>query len=417
MTVTFQNIQNYLGKQGKILSLKRSLSKLSHLTLGLFVFLTLISAKIYAREIPLPLPPSIDAKSWVLMDYDSGQVLISKNPDERRAPASLTKLMTEYVVASQIKSGAIGLNDRVRISKHAWLGGGAKTDGSTSFLKVNSEVSLKNLLYGMIIQSGNDAAIALAEHVSGSEKAFTSLMNFYVKKLGMKNTHYSDASGYPVADHYSSARDIAILSRALIHDFPQEYAICSIKKFKWDGIKQRNRNALLWRDSRIDGIKTGHTAAAGYCLDASELRGHSRLIAVALGASTNKERADDAMNLLEYGFQYFKTYKLYDASKPIITSRLWEGRKNTLQIGALEDVFVTVGKGRRKDIKTSLNLPASLIAPYKKGAKIGTLKITMKGKTLKSVPLVTLSDAQRGSFFSREYDSILLWFHKHAGKF
>lgn len=261
------------------------------------------------------------------MDYDSGQILISKNPDERWASASLTKLMTEYVVASQIKSGDMHMNDLVKISKHAWLGGGAKTDGSTSFLKVNSKVLLKNLLHGMIIQSGNDSAIALAEHVSGSEKAFTNLMNFYAKKLGLKNTHHCDASGYPVANHYSSARDIAILSRALIHDFPQEYAISSIKEFKWNGIKQRNRNALLWKDSRIDGIKTGHTSAAGYCLDASELRRHSRLIAVLLGASTNKEQADDAMNLLKYGFHYFKTYKLYDTSKPIVTSRLWKGKK------------------------------------------------------------------------------------------
>ena len=391
------------------MSTKKSFSKLSYLILGLFIFLTLISAKIYA----LPVPPTINAKSWVLMDYDSGQILISKNPDERRAPASLTKLMTEYVVASQIKNGNIHMNDLVKISKHAWLGGGAKTDGSTSFLKVNSEVSLKNLLHGMIIQSGNDSAIALAEHVSGSEKAFTNLMNFYAKKLGMKNTHYSDASGYPVANHYSSARDIAILSRALIHDFPQEYAISSIKEFKWNGIKQRNRNALLWKDSRIDGIKTGHTSAAGYCLDASELRGHSRLIAIVLGASTNKERANDAMNLLEYGFHYFKTYKLYDTSKPIVTSRLWEGKKNRLQIGVSKKVFVTIEAGKYSDIKTSLNLPASLIAPYKKGAKIGTLKITLNGKTLKTVPLVAMSDAQRGSFFSRKYDSILLWFHKH----
>ncbi|MDX1809295.1 MAG: D-alanyl-D-alanine carboxypeptidase family protein [Sulfurospirillaceae bacterium] len=398
------------------MSIKRSFSKLSYLTLGLFVFLTIITTKIYAQEIPLPLPPSIDAKSWVLLDYDSGRVLISKNPDERRAPASLTKLMTEYVVASQIKIGAIHMNDLVRISKHAWLGGGAKTDGSTSFLKVHSEVSLENLLHGMIIQSGNDAAIALAEHVSGSEEAFTHLMNAYAKKLGMKNTHYSDASGYPVADHYSSARDIAILSRALIHDFPKEYAISSIKEFKWNGIKQRNRNALLWQDSRIDGIKTGHTAAAGYCLDASELRGHSRLIAVVLGASTNKARAESAMSLLEYGFQYFKTYKLYEPSKPIITSRLWEGKKKTLQVGVQKDVLVTIGKGRYGDIKTYVNLPTSLIAPYKKGTPIGTLKITLEGKTLKSVPLVALSDAPRGSFFSREYDSILLWFHTHLGK-
>jgi len=395
------------------LSIKRSFSKLSHFTLGLFVFLTIITTKMFS----LPLPPSMDAKSWVLMDYDSGQILISKKPDERRAPASLTKLMTEYVVASQIKSGAIGLNDLVKISKHAWLGGGAKTDGSTSFLKVNSEVSLKNLLHGMIIQSGNDAAIALAEHVSGSEKAFTNIMNLYAKKLGMNNTHYSDASGYPVADHYSTARDIAILSRALIHDFPKEYAISSVKEFKWNGIKQRNRNALLWKDSRIDGIKTGHTSAAGYCLDASEKRGNSRMIAIVLGASTNKARSHNAMSLLQYGFRYFKTYKLHDHSKPIVTSHLWKGRKNTLQVGVQKDILVTVEKGRYGDIKTSVNLPTSLLAPYEKDVQIGTLEITLNGKTLKNIPLIAMSDAPRGSFFSRQYDSILLWFDKHMEKF
>lgn len=381
--------------------------------LGLFVFLTVISAKIYAQEISLPLPPSMDAKSWVLMDYDSGQILISKNPDEKRAPASLTKLMTEYVVNSQIKNGTIHLNDTVHISKHAWLGGGAGTDGSTSFLKVNSEVSLKNLLYGMIIQSGNDSAIALSEYVAGSEKAFTKMMNFYAKKLGMTNSHFSDASGYPVANHYSTARDIAILSRVLIHNFPKEYAISSVKEFKWDGIKQRNRNALLWRDSRIDGIKTGHTSAAGYCLDASERRNGFRLISVVLGAHTNKERADDAMALLEYGFRYFKTYKLYDHSKPIVTPKLWEGEKNKLQIGVQKDVFVTVEKGQYKNIKTSIKLSTPLIAPYKKGAQVGTLKITLNNKTLKIVPLVVMSDAHRGSFFSRQYDNILLLFHKY----
>lgn len=395
------------------MSIKKSFSKLSYFTLGLFVFLTIVATKIYAQEFPLPLPPSINAKSWVLMDYDGGQILISKNPDQRRAPASLTKLMTEYAVASQIKRGAIGLNDTVRISKHAWLGGGAGTDGSTSFLKVNSKVSLKNLLRGMIIQSGNDAAIALAEHVSGLEKAFTNVMNFYAKKLGMSNTHYSDASGYPIANHYSTARDIAILSRALIHDFPQEYAISSVKEFKWNGIKQRNRNALLWKDSHIDGIKTGHTRAAGYCLDASEKIGNSRLIAVVLGAKTNKERADDAMHLLQYGFRYFKTYKLYDRSKSILTPRLWEGRKNRLQVGVQKDLFITVGKGRYRDIKTSINLSTPLIAPYKKGSQVGTLKIMLNGKVLKSVPLIVMNDAPKGGFFSRKYDSLLLWFHKY----
>jgi len=399
--------------QGINLFIKNSLKKLSHLILSTFVFLTIITTKMYANQFVLPIPPSISAKSWVLMDYDSGQILTSKNPDERRAPASLTKLMTEYVVASEIKKGTIGFNDLVKISKYAWLGGGAGTDGSTSFLKVNSKVSLKNLLHGMIIQSGNDAAIALAEHVSGSEKAFTNLMNYYATKLGMTNTHFSNASGYPIANHYSTARDIAILSRALIHDFPKEYAISSIKEFKLNGIKQRNRNALLWKDSRIDGIKTGHTKAAGYCLDASEQREDFRLIAIALGSPTNRARADDAMNLLKYGFRYFQTHKLYDHSKLIVTSRLWEGKKNRLQIGVQKSVFVAVRKGEYKNIKTSIKLFTPLIAPYKKGTWVGTLKITLYGKTLKTVPLITMSNVQQGSFFSRKYDNILLSFHKY----
>jgi len=399
------------------LFIKKSLDKVSYLVFGLFIFSIFLYTKVSAQEIPLPLPSNIDAKSWVLMDYNSGQILISKNPDKRRAPASLTKLMTEYVVSSQIKSGAIHMNDLVKISKHAWFGGGAKTDGSTSFLKINSKVSLKNLLHGLIIQSGNDAAIALAEHVSGSEKAFAQLMNLYAKKLGMINTHYSNASGYPVTNHFSTAKDIAILSRALIHNFPQEYAISSIKEFKWNGIKQRNRNTLLWKDSRIDGIKTGHTAAAGYCLDASELRGHSRMIAIVLGASTNKARSKSAMNLLEYGFKYFKTYKLYDNSKQIITSRLWKGSRDALQIGVQKDIIITIKKGRYKDIKTSVNIPKWLTAPYKKEDSIGTLKIMLSGKTIKTVPLIALNDAPRGNFLSRQYDSVLLWLYKYIEKF
>lgn len=390
-----------------------SLHKLSYFTLGLFLFLSILTTKIYAQEFTSPIPPSISAKSWVLMDYQSGQILISKHPDKRRAPASLTKLMTEYVVNSQIKKGSIHLNDSVRISKHAWIAGGSGTDGSTSFLKVNSEVSLKNLLYGMIIQSGNDSAIALSEYVAGSEKDFTKMMNFYANKLGMKNSHFSDASGYPVANHYSTARDIAILSRALIHNFPKEYAISSVKEFQLNGIKQRNRNALLWKDSKIDGIKTGHTRAAGYCLDASEQCNGSRLIAVALGSPTNKARADDAMHLLEYGFRYFKTYKLYNHSQPIITSRLWEGNKNRLQIAVQKDVFVALRKGEYNDMKTSIHLWTPLIAPYKQGTQVGTLKITLYGKTLKTVSLVAMSNVKRGNFFSRHYDSAILLFHKY----
>lgn len=362
-------------------------------------------------EAPVPPPPDVDGQSWVLMDYATGQVLASKNPNERREPASLTKVMTDYVVSAEIGNKRIHMDDQVNISEHAWRGGGAGTDGSTSFLKLNSKVPLKDLLYGMIIQSGNDAAIALAEHTAGSEGAFAGLMNAYAKQLGMANTHFANASGYPVDDHYSTAMDIATLSRALIHDFPADYAISAVKEFEWNGIKQGNRNALLWRDPSVDGIKTGHTAAAGYCLDASAKQGAERMIAVVMGASSNKARSDSAMALLNYGFRFYDTHKLYDASKPLATPRLWKGTENMLPIGVNENVLVTVKRGEYDQLKATMDIPSTLIAPFKKGQRVGTLRITLEGKPVQTVPLVAMAEAPRGGFFSRLWDSILLWFH------
>ena len=360
---------------------------------------------------PVPPPPDVDGQSWVLMDYATGQIIASKNPDERRAPASLTKVMTDYVVSAEIANGRVKPTDEVTISEHAWRGGGAGTDGSTSFLKLGSQVPLEDLLKGMIVQSGNDAAIALAEHTAGSEDAFANLMNAYAKQLGMNNTHYSNASGYPVDNHYSTARDIAILSRALIHDFPTDYAISAIKEYEWNGIKQQNRNELLWRDPAVDGIKTGHTSAAGYCLDASAKHGDSRMIAVVMGASTNKARANSAMALLNYGFRFYDTHKLYAAGKPLATPRLWKGEANQLPIGVKSDVLVTVKRGEYDKLKASMDIPAVLIAPFKKGQQVGTLRVALDGKTVQSVPLVAMQDAPKGGFFSRLWDTILLWFH------
>ncbi|HET8765404.1 MAG TPA: D-alanyl-D-alanine carboxypeptidase family protein [Rhodanobacter sp.] len=360
---------------------------------------------------PVPPPPEVDAQSWVLMDYATGQILASKNPDERRAPASLTKVMTDYVVSAELANGRIHPNDEVTISEHAWRSGGAGTDGSTSFLKLGSQVPLMDLLKGMIVQSGNDAAIALAEHTAGSEDAFANLMNAYAKQLGMVNTHYSNASGYPVADHYTTARDVAILSRALIHDFPADYAISAIKEYEWNGIKQQNRNALLWRDPAVDGIKTGHTAAAGFCLDASAKRGDQRMIAVVMGATTDKGRADAAMALLNYGFRYYETHKLYVAGKPLANPRLWKGEANHLPLGVAEDVLVTVKTGQYDKLKATMDIPATLIAPFKKGQQVGMLRITLDGAPIQNVPLVALDAAPQGGFFSRLWDSILLWFH------
>ena len=362
-------------------------------------------------EAPVPPPPDVDARSWVLMDYATGQVLASKNPDERVEPASITKIMTDYVVSAELGNGRIHMTDPVTISEHAWRGGGAGTDGSTSFLKLNSQVPLKDLLYGMIIQSGNDAAIALAEHTAGSEEAFANLMNAYAKQLGMTGSHFQNASGYPIPDHYTTAHDIAILSRALIHDFPDDYAISAIKQFEWNGIKQGNRNTLLWRDPSVDGIKTGHTAAAGFCLAASAKQGDSRMIAIVMGASSEKARADSAMALLNYGFRFYETHKLYDAGKSLAAPKLWKGEADTLPLGITEPLQVTVKRGQYEKLKATMDIPATLIAPFKKGQQVGTLRVTLDGQPLESAPLVALDDAPQGGFFKRLWDSILLWFH------
>ncbi|KZC15505.1 D-alanyl-D-alanine carboxypeptidase [Rhodanobacter sp. FW510-R12] len=362
-------------------------------------------------EAPVPPPPDVDGKSWVLMDYATGQILASKEPDLRVEPASITKVMTDYVVSAEIANGKIHMTDPVTISENAWRGGGAGTDGSTSFLKLNSQVPLKDLLYGMIIQSGNDAAIALAEHTAGSEPAFAGLMNAYAKQLGMANSNFENASGYPIANHYTTAHDIALLSRALVHDFPEDYAISAIKEFEWNGIKQHNRNTLLWRDPSVDGIKTGHTAGAGYCLAASAKQGESRMIAIVMGASSEKARADSAMALLNYGFRFYETHKLYDAGKPLATPRLWKGATNQLPLGVADAVQVTVKRGQYDQLKATMDIPATLIAPFTKGQQVGTLRITLAGQPVQNVPLVALADAPQGGFFSRLWDSILLWFH------
>lgn len=363
-----------------------------------------------ALDVPTPPPPTLDAKSWVLMDYATGQILAANNADERVEPASITKMMTGYIVSAELAAGKIKLDDPVLISEHAWRSGGAGTDGSTTFLKVNSQVPLKDLLYGMIIQSGNDAAIALAEHVAGSEDTFANLMNEYAAKLGMTGTHFVNATGLPDPNHYSTARDIAVLARHVIRDYPNEYKIYAIKEFEWNGITQHNRNALLWRDASVDGLKTGHTKEAGFCLTTSAKRGDQRLIAVVMGTPSDKQRADDNQALLNYGFRFFETHKLYDANKPLTTPELWKGAQNTLALGVADDVLVTLPRGRYNDLKASLKLPGRLIAPYRKGQPVGTLEVSLDGKPLVERPLVALADAPEAGFFGRLSDSIWLWF-------
>ncbi|HEY6544026.1 MAG TPA: D-alanyl-D-alanine carboxypeptidase family protein [Dokdonella sp.] len=365
-------------------------------------------------EAPVPPPPDVEGKSWVLMDYNTGQIIASKEPDMQVEPASITKIMTDYVVSAEIGNGKIHMTDPVTISENAWRGGGASTDGSTSFLKLNSQVPLKDLLYGMIIQSGNDAAIALAEHTAGSEPAFANLMNAYAKQIGMTHSQFQNASGYPVANHYTTARDIAILSRALIHDFPEDYAISAVKEFEWNGIKQHNRNTLLWRDDTVDGIKTGHTSEAGYCLATSAKRGEQRLIAVVMGAASEKQRADDNQALLNYGFRFFETRKLYAANATLATPELWKGAAETLPLGVDGDVLVTFPRGRYDELKASLEVPARLVAPIAKGGEVGKLKIALDGKPLVERPLVALAPGESGGFFTRVVDEVWMWFKGDA---
>ncbi len=364
-----------------------------------------------AMPAPAPPPPNPDAKSFVLMDYATGQILVEGNADLRVEPASITKIMTSYAVSAELAHGKIKMDDAVTISENAWRSGGAGTDGSTSFLALGSQVPLRELLYGMIIQSGNDAAIALAEHTAGSEPLFADLMNQYAAQLGMTGTHYVDASGLPNENHYTTARDVATLSRALIRDYPAEYEIYKLKDFEWNGIKQHNRNTLLWRDSSVDGIKTGHTNAAGYCLATSAVRNGQRLIAVVMGAQSEKSRADANQELLNYGFRFFESHKLYETAKPLATPELWKGESPTVALGVSEDVLVVMQRGRYADLKASMDLPATLIAPLAKGQQVGTLKVELDGKVLVERPIVVLADAAEGGFFKRLGDGIMLWFN------
>jgi D-alanyl-D-alanine carboxypeptidase (penicillin-binding protein 5/6) len=362
-----------------------------------------------AAPIVNPSAPAVQGTAWILVDDATGQVLASHNPDERVEPASITKVMTSYVVSAEIAAGKISRDDMVPISENAWRGGGGGTDGSTSFLPVNSKVKLEDLLHGMIIQSGNDASIALAEHVAGSEAAFADLMNAYAKQLGMNDTHYVNAHGLSAPEHYSTAHDIARLAHALIHDFPEDYAVYSVKEFTFNGIRQHNRNSLLWKDDAVDGIKTGHHSAAGYCLAASAKRGDQRLISVVMGSTSEKQRAEDSYALLNWGFRFFETHKIYDADQAVTSPKLWKGEADTLALGLTEPLSITVPRGRYEAIKAEMDLPLQLIAPFSKAQAVGTLRLSLDGKVLVERPLVALADAPAGGFFKRISDGFWLW--------
>ncbi|GAB6034792.1 serine hydrolase [Galenea microaerophila] len=354
----------------------------------------------------VPHPPAIAATAYILMDYDSGAILASKNPDEKVEPASLTKMMTAYIVYNELKQGNIHLDDEVTISKKAW-----QMPGSKMFIEVGKKVKVEDLIKGMDIQSGNDAAVALAEYIAGSEDTFVELMNRYAQKLGMKNTHFSNATGLPTPDHYSTARDLAILARAIIHDFPEQYKTYAEKKFTFNGITQYNRNKLLWQDPSVDGLKTGHTEKAGYCLVASAKRGDMRLISVVLGTKSAYARVQESQKLLNYGFRFFETHKLFSAGQRIVEARVWEGTRDTVGLGLTQDLYVTTPRGQFKNLQIEKTLQPEIIAPVKKGQPLGMLKVSLEKKTLAERPLVALDKVDQGGFFKRMTDQIKRLFH------
>ena len=367
--------------------------------------LLLVSQVVFAQGIPIPAPPQIAASSYILMDFDTGEVIAESNADALVEPASITKLMTSYVVFHAIEDGLISLEDQVLVSEKAW-----RSDGSRMFIEVNTEVSVDDLLHGMIVQSGNDASIALAEHVAGSEDAFVSLMNQYAGMLGMSNSHFANTTGMPAEGHLTTARDSALIAQAIIAEFPSWYALYAVREFTYDEIRQPNRNGLLWRDDSVDGLKTGHTDAAGYCLVSSAQRGAMRLIAAVMGAPSASSRLDSSQALLNYGFRFYETRRLFSAGDEISQSRVWKGAAEVVPVGVVEDIFVTAPRGRNDALSADADIDSQLVAPVAPGEVVGTLRISFEGEVSREVPLVTLGDVAEGSFWKRMVDEVELWF-------
>ena len=354
----------------------------------------------------VPAPPNIKAKAYVLMDANSGKIIAQKNMNQRVSPASLTKMMTLCLISQALHSGTIKLDDEVLISKDAW-----KMGGSKMFIKVGKRISVKDLLQGIIVASGNDACMAMAEFVSGSQDVFAQMMNTQAQALGMNDSHFTDCTGLPNKDHYSTAHDLAVLARALVIDFPEYYAWYKQKWFTYNGIRQPNRNRLLWRYTDADGIKTGHTKAAGFCLVSSAVRNGMRLIAVIMGASTDEARANGSIHLLNYGFRFFKSYAIYRPNKTIVKARVWFGSAKDIPVGAQAGVYVTIPAGQFKKAKVIIQTQNNMRAPIAMGQTVGDVIVTVGNKPVTQVPLVALTEVARGGFFRRTMDHIAHLFH------
>jgi len=358
-----------------------------------------------ANNMPVPGPPIVGAKSFLLIDGNTGAELASLEPDKRLAPASLTKLMTAYAIFRALADELIGLQDEVTVSEKAW-----RTQGSRMFIEVGSRVSVQDLLLGMIVQSGNDASVALAEHVAGTELVFADMMNQYALQLGMTATNFKNATGLPDKDHYSTAQDLGTLAKTIISEFPEYYKWYSVKEFEYNDIKQPNRNKLLWRDDSVDGMKTGRTDAAGYCLVSSASRDGMRVISVVLGTASAKARVDGSQALINYGFRFFETRLLYRAGETVTQARIWKSEKEFTELGLMEDLYITIPRGSFDDVDSVLNIPAVLMAPVAHGQPLAELHVSLNGDSLVNKPLRALEQNPSGSFWQRTRDGVSLWF-------
>jgi len=377
--------------------------KIASLVTGILALLFAVTG--WAAAAPIPNPPELDATSYLLVDFDTGAALAEKDADKPVEPASITKLMTAYLVDKALADGSIALDDMVTISEKAW-----RMQGSKMFVEVGKQVPVEELLKGLIIQSGNDASIALAEHLAGSEDAFVGYMNHQAGLLGMNNTHFANATGWPAEDHYSTARDIATLTRAVIRDFPNSYRLYKEREYTYNDIRQFNRNRLLWRDESVDGVKTGHTEAAGYCLVASAMREDMRLVSVVLGSDSDKARTQSSQALLNYGFRYFETYRLYTADEVLNRARIWYGDLDEVSMGVGRDIHITIPRGRYRDLDASMEVDAEIAAPVKRGQQLGLVNIRLDDELLLSEQLVAMQDVDEGSLFKRAMDRIKLIF-------
>ena len=376
-----------------------------------FLLLTALSTLGVAparADAPIPKPPDVTARAYILSDYQSGRVLAADHADDRMEPASLTKLMTAYVVFTALKENRLKLTDMVTISEHAW-----RAEGSRTFVQVGTQIPVDILIKGMIIQSGNDATIALAEKVGGTEPAFAQIMNEYAKRLGMKSTHFENSDGLPSPNHYTTAHDLTVLAKALIHDFPEYYPLFSMHEFLWNNIKQQNRNGLLTKDPTVDGLKTGHTDEAGFCLVTSAKRDNMRLISVVMGSPSVKAREDASAALLSYGYTFYETTKLKQAHEAVLKPRVYKADIEFVPVGIPNDIIVTVGRGSAASLTTTAKLTKEpLIAPLAANEPVGELTVTdATGAVIARSPLVPLTAVPTGGLWSRTTDSVRLWFH------